>query len=144
MKHKLQRARSLSPGDWGILAEAWLTLPYRWWKSWLGTPRDIASDTAPGSSHDINRLVRLLDAAANHHPRKPTCLRRSLGLKKILERRGIITTLCIGVSRDGPETNAHAWLEYRGQAINDQVGVIAPYSRFPAITEELLRNINAQ
>ncbi len=151
MKYKLQRARSLSPGDWGILAEAWLTLswidfavsflPYRWWKSWLGTPRDTGSDTAPGSSHDINRLVRLLDAAANHHPRKPTCLRRSLGLKRLLGRRGIASVLRIGVNKDNTKINAHAWVECGGIVINDAPAVASQYALLPVLTEELLQRI---
>ena len=154
MKHKLQHARSLSLSDWGILMEAWLTLswidfaishlPFQRWKSWLGSNKGSTNNTAVNNTHEIDHLVRLLNAAANNHPRKPTCLRRSLGLKKLLERRGIAAVLCIGVTKGNLEVNAHAWIECDGIAVNDSADVALRYSQFPTITEELLHRIDNQ
>ncbi len=145
MRHKLKRACSLSVKEWGTLAEAWLTLawvdfvisflPYHWWKPWLiNQPNAEPHQTAP-----FEQLVWSVDAAANHHPRKPTCLRRSLTLKRMLQRRNISATLHIGIKRNGVKVDAHAWIEYNGFVLNDSTDVVANYSQFSPLTTESLQ-----
>jgi hypothetical protein len=46
-------------------------------------------------------------------PTDSRCLMRSLTLTRVLARRGIDTTLVIGV-RTEPEFGAHAWIEHQG------------------------------
>ena len=128
-----------------MLIEAWLTLtwvdfvisflPYRWWKSWLiNQPEAKTNQTIP-----FERLVWSVNAAANHHLRKPTCLRRSLTLKRMLQRRNISATLHIGIKRNGVGVDAHAWVEYNGFVLNDSTDVVANYSQFPILTAESLQ-----
>jgi len=152
MKHKFKQTRSLSFQDWKIFIEAWLTLswvdftvshlPYRHWKSWCNSPQEDTDNKHADSDYDINRLVWLINAAANNHPRKPTCLRRSITLKKMLERRDINTTLCIGVNKDGSELKAHAWIECNGHVINsDASDITSHYTSLPALNTNLLRKL---
>ena len=151
MKHKLKQASSLSLQDWGIFIEAWLTLswvdfavshlPYHRWKSWLSSPPENSATNSSDTDRDLSHLVWLLDAAANNHPTKPTCLRRSLTLKKMLERRNTITTLRIGVNKDSQEVKAHAWIEYNGHAVNDASDIIAHYSPLPTLNADLLQKL---
>lgn len=49
-------------------------------------------------------------------PGDTRCLRRSLVLLQLLERRGISARLVIG-ARSGPDFLAHAWVEYRGRPL---------------------------
>jgi hypothetical protein len=49
-------------------------------------------------------------------PGDTRCLRRSLVLMQLLERRGISARLVIG-ARSGPDFLAHAWVEYDGQPV---------------------------
>jgi hypothetical protein len=44
------------------------------------------------------------------------CLPRALAAQAMLRRRGIASTLCLGVARENQELSAHAWLEL-GQSI---------------------------
>ena len=128
-----------------MLAEAWLTLtwvdfvvsflPYCWWKSWLvSQPEADTNQAAP-----FEDLVWAVNAAANHHLRKPTCLRRSLSLKQMLQRRKIPATLHIGIKKNGREVDAHAWVECNGIILNDSANVVANYSQFPILTAESLQ-----
>ncbi len=130
-----------------MLAEAWLTLtwvdfvvsflPYRWWKSWLvNQPEADTNQTAP-----FEQLVWSVNAAANHHLRKPTCLRRSLSLKQMLQRRRISADLHIGIRKSGAQISAHAWIELAGIIVNDSPDITAHYSQFPGMTKELFQRL---
>ena len=130
-----------------MLAEAWLTLawvdfvvsflPYRWWKSWLLNQ----SNTEMQQIALFERLIWSVNAAANHHLRKPTCLRRSLTLKHMLERRRIPSDLRIGIHKHGTQIRAHAWIEHEGSVINDSSDIATIYSQFPTLKEKLVRQL---
>jgi transglutaminase superfamily protein len=57
----------------------------------------------------VVRILRFL-------PGDTRCLRRSLVLTQLLERRGISARLVIG-ARGGPDFLAHAWVEHEGQPV---------------------------
>jgi hypothetical protein len=59
----------------------------------------------------IIRVLRLL-------PTDSRCLMRSLVMLAMLERRGVSTTLVIGVRVD-PDFAAHAWIEEAGEPLLD-------------------------
>ncbi len=132
-----------------MLTEAWLTLswidfaisflPYHWWKSWLSIQSDIKTNQQPATSLSFEQLVWSVNAAANHHLRKPTCLRRSLTLKCMLQRRGIPADLRIGIRKNGTQIAAHAWIEHTGTVINDSPDIATSYSQFPVLTKELMQ-----
>ena len=130
-----------------ILTEAWLTLswidfvisflPYRWWKSWLlNQPEAETNQITP-----LGHLVWSVNAAANHHPAKPTCLRRSLTLKHMLKRRKTPVSLRIGIRKTGTQVDAHAWIEHAGSVVNDSPNITTQYSQFPTLKEQLVRQL---
>ena len=47
-------------------------------------------------------------------PFPATCLRQSLVLHALLERRAVRSRLCFGVARNGAALDAHAWIECDG------------------------------
>lgn len=61
-------------------------------------------------------------------PTDSRCLIRSLVLLALLERRGVASTLVIGVQAE-PEFSAHAWIECEGEALLPSGG-----SRFARLT----------
>jgi Transglutaminase-like superfamily len=65
--------------------------------------------TAVRLSHAVTRILSAL-------PTDAKCLVRSLVLTAVLARRGIASTLVIGV-RPGDDFAAHAWVEAGGRAI---------------------------
>ena len=70
----------------------------------------------------LARLAWLVDVAGRYAPAGATCLKRSLVLSWLLARRGIATTLRIGVARRDGGIEAHAWLERDGQVIQSLPG----------------------
>lgn len=62
-----------------------------------------------GYASAVTRTLRLL-------PTDSRCLVTSLVLVRVLARRGVSTTVLIGV-RPGSQFAAHAWVEYQGRAL---------------------------
>jgi hypothetical protein len=74
-----------------------------------------------GAAQAVGRLV---DIAARRGVGRPTCLARSVTLWWLLRRRGIDSTLRIGVRTVEGRMEAHAWVEHAGLVLNeaDDVG----------------------
>jgi hypothetical protein len=70
---------------------------------------DGALDEARRLGWAVVKILRFL-------PGDTRCLRRSLVLMQLLERRGISARLVIG-ARSGPDFLAHAWVECDGQPV---------------------------
>lgn len=62
------------------------------------------------------RLARAVSRTLRLLPTDSRCLMRSLVLTGLLARRGVSSTLIIGV-RPGPEFAAHAWVEHDGEPL---------------------------
>jgi Transglutaminase-like superfamily len=69
----------------------------------------IALEEARRLGWAVVKILRFL-------PGDTRCLRRSLVLMQLLERRGISAQLVIG-ARSGPDFLAHAWVECDGQPV---------------------------
>ncbi len=57
------------------------------------------------------RIAWLVDMADRYAPGKSSCLREAAALAWLLRRRGVATSLRIGVAREGGNLEAHAWLQ---------------------------------
>jgi hypothetical protein len=95
--------------------------------------RSIPTEPHATPGETARRVARLVSIAANHGPYRATCLRRSLALWWLLRRRSVAAEVRIGVRKEGGELQAHAWVEHRGQALNDGQGVTAIYSAFDRV-----------
>ncbi len=60
---------------------------------------------------DPQRVAWLVDVADRYAPGKSTCLRQTAALARLLRRRGVATSLRIGVARREGKFTAHSWLE---------------------------------
>lgn len=57
------------------------------------------------------RIAWLVEVADRYAPGRSSCLRQSGALSWLLHRRGVPTSLRIGVKREGEALVAHAWLQ---------------------------------
>jgi hypothetical protein len=89
--------------------------------------------TAQAESARAVSAARVVAIAAGRGPVRTTCLRRSLLLWWLLRHDGIETVIRVGVNRDGGSLHAHAWVEHRGNPLNDAVDVAL---RFPAFAQD--------
>lgn len=127
---RLQRFFQLPPGERVVLMQAWglfflaelalRILPLRHLltladKVFLKPHAENSSRPAP--AHVIARMAWLVDVAGRYVPVRVTCLMQALVLSWLLGRRGIATTLRIGVARREGDLTAHAWLELNGRVI---------------------------
>jgi hypothetical protein len=78
------------------------------------TPTPGAAGGPPGAQETAQRIARLVAIAASRGAYRATCLRQSLALWWLLQRRGIDTQLRIGVRKEGGALQAHAWVEHEG------------------------------
>jgi hypothetical protein len=80
----------------------------------LGRLRTPGSGTA--SPDETGRLARAVRRTLRPLPTDTRCLSQALVLTALLARRGVPSTLVIGVS-PGESFGAHAWIEHHGVAL---------------------------
>ncbi|MBZ5643361.1 MAG: lasso peptide biosynthesis B2 protein [Acidobacteriia bacterium] len=78
------------------------------------------------------RAVRAVRSVELHGPSRPNCLERSMTLWWLLRRDGIDGELHIGARKEDGKLKAHAWVELRGEILNDSAEIHAHYARFDA------------
>ncbi len=133
--HRLRKFWALSPGERGYLLEAaiWLGLarlallflPFRRVAPFLGrhmaqTPED--AEAAPAEM--LDRLSWALAAASRHLPWECQCLAQALAGKAMLRRRGLPSTLYLGLVKGGEAgLQAHAWLRCGARILTGRQGM---------------------
>jgi len=123
---EIVRARPLSPlRKIQLAAEILLTYGRVRWSLWrTNVPHTVADIRGRVSDRlDVRtahllsvRLGRVVSRTLEPLPADSRCLMRSIVLSGLLARRGVDSTIVIGV-QPGPSFAAHAWVEYRGNAV---------------------------
>ncbi len=127
MLHKVFR---LTPGDWWGLSVAYLHLLRAGWRIFVlkenlerwainGAGPWGRKPLTPEERSTLRRRARWVNAVARHPIPWARCLQRSLALCLWLEREGFQPELRIGVRMEGVDLEAHAWVEYCGEVLND-------------------------
>jgi Transglutaminase-like superfamily len=95
----------------GLARSAVLLLPSRWLIPLLGQQRHEtpATDT-PVRRSTLQAVGRAVAAASRHTPWESACLVQAIAAKLMLKRRGIPSTLYLGVTKEDNRLTAHAWL----------------------------------
>jgi hypothetical protein len=142
MRGKLEKFLALTPSEQWLYISAVLLLPFFWLglrvlglarlQSWIQGISLTAKSSPPVG--ELKAIGALVNRAARYAPGPVTCLTRSLLLRWLLRRRGLASDLRIGVQLTQGRLDAHAWVEYEGQPINDTPDVSR---RFAAFTEPL-------
>ncbi|MBI4649371.1 MAG: lasso peptide biosynthesis B2 protein [Bacteroidia bacterium] len=88
------------------------TLPFRWYVSWLGKPAKEAPLQSIEGKDEIIRLVqKALKRAKKYVWWKNKCFAQAVAAKKMLRKRGIFTTLYLGLNtKEQNKIDAHAWI----------------------------------
>ena len=125
---RFRKFARLPPREGIVLVQAWAlfllmelalrTLPFQQLRALC----DHAGRKEPGTAtvRSVARMAWLVEVAGRYTPVTATCLQKALVLSWLLGKRGIPSTLQIGVARNGDVLTAHAWLEYNGQVVFGQ------------------------
>ena len=80
---------------------------------------------------NVRRAAQMVAVACRRHPLHSNCLPRTIVLWSLLRRRGIAADVRIGVRCGSQgEFQAHAWLEWNGEVLNDAAAVASQYLPF--------------
>ena len=110
-----------------LLTLAWMRLLLRFAPGRaLRGALDGAASARVAASQQHN-VVETFKSTARRTPFGHTCLHRSLALQRMLARRGIVTTLRVGLGRKPNLFPGHAWLECDGVIVNDDAEVVSRY-----------------
>jgi hypothetical protein len=77
----------------------------------------------------VRTAERAVATAGALYPGRALCLEQSLVLHYLLRRAGVASRYCHGVAARPFE--AHAWIEYRGQVINDVAEHTRRFAKLP-------------
>src|SRR5439155_18139287 len=128
--HRLNRFRSLSGGERGILLAALGALPliqlllhlfgFNRTTAVLGRVRHGTRTTGSSDWTQARRIAHLSHIAARRGVTRGNCLSQSLTLWWLLQHAGIEGELRIGVRKQQDELLAHAWVELLGMPLNER------------------------
>lgn len=115
-----------------IVATSLKTMGLRRTQSWL-TRSSLGKMIPPTEQTraNVRRAAQMVAVACRRYPLRSSCLPRTIVLWSLLRRRGLDTNVRIGVRGDA-EANfqAHAWLEWNGEVLNDAAEVGSQYLPF--------------
>jgi hypothetical protein len=132
---RLRKFLALPPADRGCLLEAagWLglarlallVLPFRWVARLLGRQMARSPEEAGAAPVELlNRISWALATASRHLPWDCLCLAQALAGKAMLQRRGVPSTLYLGLAKDGEsQLQAHAWLRCGARILTGRPGM---------------------
>ena len=115
------------PGAWLGLRVAGLDWLQRRMRGGANLPNPLVSSQA------VDRLATLVEIAAKYTLSPSTCLTRSMALLWLLSSHGLQGHLRIGVRITRGKLEAHAWVEYRGRAVNDPQRKASQFAPFAEV-----------
>jgi hypothetical protein len=101
-------------------------------RNFLSSSNGATRPPAANEAEEAARTARMVRAAAHYGFGHPTCLEKSLALWWLLARQGIASSLRIGTRKAAGEFAAHAWVEYKGAALDEFDEVHRHYAAFDA------------
>jgi Transglutaminase-like superfamily len=135
LRHRLVLVASFGRRDWRVFGEALATLlvvkvaihtvNLSRVMAWAGRVRGNVVDLPAA---EVDRLTWMVTGVS--HTVFLHCLPRSLALSRVLARRGVATTLRIGVRTVDGELRAHAWVEWHGRPLNDDERSLREFAVF--------------
>jgi hypothetical protein len=94
------------------------------------------TDIRPGEQEKVRAACRMVIAALRYSFLQYTCLEESLTLWYLLRKQGIEACLRIGVRKENEKFEAHAWVEHRGEALNQDEAMHRHYAAFEEDLQE--------
>ncbi len=93
--------------------------------------RDKHSHRIPGTYEEVQAVARSVSIAAAFYPGRALCLEQSLALYAILVERFHDVSLRFGI-QPRPFA-AHAWVEYKGDPVDEEAERLKLYAPFPTL-----------
>lgn len=144
MWEKLHRFSALERPGQGLFLRALVMLPFvslslklRGLQATQATLKKILPTPFPGQKSDdesqrVALTAHMVNAADRHGLVHPSCLAKSLTLRWLLARQGIMSHLRIGIRKEVGTFEAHAWVEREGVALNEPEEHHHHYAAFDA------------
>lgn len=85
-------------------------------------------------AYEIARMVRI---ASNYGIYRANCLQKSLVLWWLLQNAGIKSNLRIGIRKQEDCLEAHAWVEYQDDVLNDHRDISQHFAPFASAIEPM-------
>jgi len=138
-RHNALRWSSLSGRERGIFLKAFIllllvttslkTIGFRRTQAWLALKTSRAFvPPVQQTRAEVRRTTHLVRSAKKWHILRSTCLSHSLVLRRLLRQQGIDSDIRIGVRRGtSGKVEAHAWIEWNGEVLNDCADIAAQY-----------------
>lgn len=101
--------------------------PYKQWQHRVFTNSSGAKNTSPETGIPTG-MIAIIEKAGRNHISHMNCLRRCMVTHEMLQTRGFYARLHFGVRLSEGKPEAHCWLTYEGNVINDSIEVISTYS----------------
>ena len=150
--NSFRKARRLSPSEQRLLAQALVLLPLTRGaicllgiKHWQRLLSRLPTTPNPGLANPEQRarvIARMVKIAAERRIINANCLQQTLVLWFLLRRHGIRSEICFGARKQGGEVQAHAWVEFFGQALNEDKEVCRHFSPFAGVEGALRPQTN--
>jgi hypothetical protein len=99
--------------------------------------RNLAAITAGAPDEFVQKTCRMVRAAEHYGVTRSTCLEESLVLWYLLGRQNISSCIRIGVRRQAGKFEAHAWVEFEGEALNQPEELHRHYAPFESEFDNL-------
>lgn len=99
-------------------------------------PAAKEADNRPGERERVQAACRMVIAALQYSLLQYSCLEESLTLWYVLRKNGIAASLRIGVRKENEKFEAHAWVEHRGEALNQDEAMHRHYAAFEQDLQE--------
>ncbi|HEY4785222.1 MAG TPA: lasso peptide biosynthesis B2 protein [Bacteroidales bacterium] len=111
----------LTPVDKKLFFEALFTsirvklmvtfLPLRWYARQLGVQHSLSSDSSDDNSYSlVYKISQAIVRCRKSIPWQNRCLVEAITAKRMLQKRGLQSTLYLGVNKKDKKMTAHAWL----------------------------------
>jgi hypothetical protein len=135
----------LSASELRIVGEAALMLPLtaaglrivglQAWKGLLTRTSGRTPAPRQPMAHQAQAVARTVGRVVRRFPYRPSCLHHSIVLWWLLRRRGISSSVEVGVRRESESLHAHAWVVCENVVLNDHDDVGQRFSRFENIPQ---------
>jgi hypothetical protein len=99
-------------------------------------PASKEAGNRPGEGEKVQSACRMVIAALHYSLLQYTCLEESLTLWYLLREQGIAARLRVGVRKENQKFEAHAWVEHRGEALNQDEAMHRHYAAFEQDLQE--------
>ena len=149
--NSFRKARRLSGSEQRLLAQALVLLPLtrgavyllgiKHWQRLLSR-LPTSNQALPNPEQQAHVIARMVKIAAERRIIDANCLQQTLVLWFLLRRHGIDSEICFGARKQEGEVQAHAWVEFFGQALNEDKEVCRHFSPFAGVEVALRPQTN--